>query len=236
MRTAGRNALEERAAALALESDPDTPLSKLQKSDRLEFIEQARGQLLQVALPKIRIVPVVVMDDWLWIGRRACATDRGYVHMLRPLFGDLELSAVLWDEAESGWSSCSYATLLAFLDAKGGELSSDVVLTEIEVRGRSMQLKAGDAADEVRAVLKQVTETASEAAVKRLTFEVYRDGVPIVVDADQQGLFRATPMKSVGGLPHERLRRRFSDVRYAASRVQAVMAELVAKAQAEEAA
>ncbi len=226
-RKAGRAAIEERAAELVVEQYPDTPLLKLQRSEKKDILARAKRDLLRMAVPSIRIIPLVAMSGWVWIGRRACAKDRTYVHLLRQVFSSLELDPLLWDPDEAGWTSCSYATLLAFVRSTNGELAPDVVLSEIDVRGRAIQLKAADSAEDVRAVLREVTKSTSEASVSRLSFEVYRDGTSIVLDADEHGLHRGAPAKSAGGLPHERISRRFGDVRYASGRVREVMMGLV---------
>lgn len=233
-RSVGRNAVEERAVQLAHGEDPDTLLYRMQKGDRVAYLEKARQELLQEALPQIRIVPLVVVSGRLWIGRRAAVEDRTYVHQLRQVFGDLEPDPLLWNETESDWVSCSGATLSAFVSSRSGELAGDVVLTEVDIRGRSIQVKAADNADEVRALMKAVTQTVSETVVRRMCFEVYRDGSPICVHCDAHGLYRGMPVRSVGGLPHERIRRRFDDVLYAAGRIRSVMTDLVQKASEQE--
>jgi len=228
MRKAPKAAIQHLASRLALELDPDTSLEKMQRSGRLEVTERAKRDLLKVAIPQIRVVPVVAGTDWIWVGRKAAVTDRTYIHLLRQVVGDLEPDPLLWSE-DGGWSSCSYATLLAFTKAKAGELAPDVYLCEVDVKGRSVQLKASDSADEVREVLKHLTSAVSETSVRRMAFEVMKDGVRIAVDVDGHGVCRVSPMRSSGGLSHERIARRFGDARYAAARIRAVMEELVAE-------
>lgn len=227
-RKAPKVAIQHRAAKLALELDPDTPLPKMQRSGRVQVMDQAKRELLKEAIPQIRVLPVVVGTEWVWVGRRACVTDRTYIHLLRQVVGDLEPDPLLWSE-DGGWSTCSYATLLAFTKVKAGELAPDVHLCEVDVKGRSVQLKASDSADEVRAVLKQLTSAVSETSVRRMSFDVMKDGVRIVVDVDGHGVYRVVPMRSPGGLSHERIARRFGDARYAAARIRTVMEELVAR-------
>jgi len=231
-RTAGRNAIEERASSMALDQDSDTSLVNLPRSVRKELLDSARRELLQSAVPKIRIVPLVMSGDWLWIGRRAASDDRSYVHVLRSLLGELELDPLVWDADETEWTACSYATLLAFVEAQGGELAPDVFLTDIEIKGSSMHLKISDGEGEIRSMVKRLCHTAVDGSVKKLTFEVHKDGVPIAIDLDAQGLFRGRPLRSAGGLPHDRISRRFADVRYAAARVGQIMKGLVAEVEA----
>lgn len=219
-------AIQQRASAIALELDPDTSLSKLQRSAHDRIVDQAKVELMKDVIPNARVIPIVFGMDWLWIGKKGCSTDRSYVHILRQVVGDLYFDPVLWGDG-GGWSSCSYATLLAFTRSRGGQLSSDVCLSEVDVKGRSIHLKASDSADEVRHVLKHMTSAVSETSVHRMSFEVLKDGVRIGVDADPHGLYRVSPMRSSGGLPHERIHRRFDDARYAATRVREVMADLV---------
>ena len=231
-RKVSKMAVEQYAAKIALKEDPDTSLKKMQRSDRLRVTQMARLDLISSCVPQIRVVPIVVIDDLLWIGKRSSVKDRTYIHLLRQVVGDLEEDSLLWNDG--GWSSCSYATLKEFCSVKAGELAPDVHLSDLHVHGRSIQVKASDGAEDVRKLLSQMTASVSETGVKRLSFEVMRDGVRIEVDADAYGVFRAVPMRSPGGLPHERVRRRFEDVLYAASRIKTVMSEIVARYEEEE--
>jgi hypothetical protein len=232
-RTASRGAIHERALRIAMEEDEGTPLDRMQPRERKDMLERARRELLRQVVPSIRILPAVVVDDWLWIGGKGTASDRTYIHLLRNVFGPVEPDPLLWSDTGFGWTTCSYATLQAFIQSKAGELAPDVVLSSITIKGRSIQVRAADGTDASRAVVKQVAKTSSESAVKTLSFEVQRDGTPILVEVDMDGVFRGEPMKSFGGLPQERIRRRFDDVRYAAARLKELMAELVAQAEEE---
>lgn len=231
-RTVGRNAVEERASSMALDRDSDTSLSNLPRSVRKELMDEARRELLKVVVPKIRIVPVMVSSEWAWIGRRTAAEDRSYVHVLRSVLGSLEFDPLVWDADETEWTACSYATLLAFVKAQGGELAPDVFLTDIEIKGGSVHLKISESEDEVRSMVERLCHTAADGSVKKLTFEVHKDGTPISIDIDAEGLYRGRPLRSAGGLPHDRISRRFADVRYAAGRAGQVMKDLVAQVEA----
>jgi len=228
-RKVGRSSVEEAAARMALDNDEGTPLSKMQRREKKQLLEQARRELLMHVIPSIRVVPVVVVDDWLWIGRKASVSDRSYVHMLRHVLGSLDVDPMLWSNDGPGWTACSYATLQAFVRSAAGELAPDVALTKVDIRGRSLHVRATQSADDIRSVLQEVARSTSEASIKKLSFEVYIDGTPIVVESDKHGVFRADPLRSAGGLPDERIRRRFGDVRQAAVRLRELMVEKVAE-------
>lgn len=134
---------------------------------------------------------------------------------------------MLWSPGDVGWSAFSYAAMLSFVNSKDGQLAPDVLLTQVEARGRSVRLRAMDNADEVRAIMRQMTQVASEASVRRLSFSVYKDGLEICLEADEHGLFRVVPARSVGGLPHERIKRRLDDIRYASTRISSVMSDVI---------
>lgn len=228
-RTAGRNTVELLASKMALQLDPDTPLHKMLRSRRSEIVSEARFQILCDAVPNVRIVPVVVVGDLVWIGRKSASTDKGYPLFLRHVLGDMKPCSMVWDELDLGWTQCSYAALLAFSSSNGGQIAPDILLTHIDIRGSSMQLKTADNNDEVQSIVSKITENVSEAAVKKLSFDVFVNGSAISLDIDEHGLSRCTPMRSMGGLSHERIRRRFSDVTVASSRLGELLSGLVSK-------
>lgn len=225
-----KSAVMELAARLAFDRDPDTSLRQSSRSVRSSLEEAARYALLKQAIPATRVIPVVAGRDeggWIWIGRSGCASDRSYVQFLRSVVGDLELDPVVWS-SDGGWATSSYATLVASTKVRGGRLAPDVFLRGIDVKGTSLHVKASDGVD-IGALLEKMG-ASSETSVRSLSFEILKDGVSVQVDVDAHGVCRVSPMRSAGGLPADRLRRRFSDARSSCGRVRSVMADAVEEA------
>lgn len=228
-RRAGRMHVEQRANEIALEWDPDTPYSFLRGSTKKRAQEEAKRDILETALPTLRIAPVVISDEWAWVGRRASATDLKLQVLLSKLFGEAEVDPVVFSE-DMGWSTAGCAVLRALVD-KGSVFAPDVKLLDLDIQGKKISMRSSGAVEMARTMLASVEGEISETSVKRLSFEVYNNGCSTVLDVDSHGLCRGFPARSVGGLPHERIGRRFKDVRTGAGRVKEVMGELVAWAE-----
>jgi len=224
-RSAGKMLVQTRAHEMALEADPDSPLSCLHGTAKKRLMEDARKDVLERVLPKMRIVPVLVSDDWAWVGRRSVSSDRSISILLSRIFGASEPDPLVFDE-DTGWSSSSYAVLKGIVES-GSRLSPDVTLLDIDISDKSVSIKATGVEDTARLMLEAVEGHVSETSVKRMSFEVYSDGCSTVIDVDSKGFYRGMPPRSVGGLPHERVLRRFSDVRQSSLRIKEVMHELV---------
>lgn len=229
-RTAGRRQTEALAVQMALQDNPDSPLKKRHRSEQKQLLERAKIDILKTASPKMRIIPVISSSDWVWIGSRSSATDLELSAFLSHVLGRIQSDPLIWTPGNGlGWSVYSMTSLLAFLEVEAGQIASDVSLTEIDVQGRSMTCKATDSASVVRDVMREFAKSSSDAVVRRLSFEVYKEGNCITLDVDQHGVFRALAPSSVGGLPHERILRRFNDVFFAAQRINSVLNELHSK-------
>ena len=225
-RSVSRKQIESRATVLARADDPDTPLKKRQRSNQVFLKSQARADLLQEATPKLRVVPVLLTQEWAWIGRRASVDDLAYGLLLGRLVGSVQPDPIVWaPDGDLGWSAASMAVLFAFLESESTNLAPDVMLCKLDARGHSLSCKATDDIETVREVLREFTQNTGSVLIRALSFEVYQGGDSILVEVDRHGVFRVIPSRSRGGLPAERIKRRFDDALCAARRVGEVMKE-----------
>ncbi len=226
IRTPGRQRTEEVADRLAIQRDPDTPLSRLHGRARKKLIDEARAKLLHKVTPTVRIVPIIVTPEWIWIARRAAATDHGVTHFLRNLLGPLTADPLVWAHDAPAWTSLSLAALMGFVESEGGELTPDLKVTEIETKGNPVVLKTSEKTEFVRGLIRQMLEVSAQVDLKRLGLAVFIDGSWVGVDIDAYGAWRIMPRPSAGGLPAERLKRRFCDAITAARRCGTVLKQV----------
>lgn len=230
-RMASRAAVESMAAKLATDQDPDQPLGRRQSHEKKEFYERAKTALLKMALPQIRIVHVVLTTQWIWVGARDC-DDVATKALLRQIAGGVMVDPVAWSpglpETEAGaegWNELSLATLLVLPHCDGNDLTTDVSLREVTIKGDSIRIKSQQDALIVREAISTLTKAVQDVNVDRLSFEVTLHGGQVSIDLDCHGLYRAEPAGIAGGFFHEGVQRRFDDALAAAKRAGDVMRE-----------
>jgi len=122
-----------------------------------------------------------------------------------------------------GWEAFSYATLFQFVDSKGASLDDDVELCEVQTKGSSLRCRVTENTEASVDVLGKLLHSGTEGTVEKMSFEVYRHGSTVKVEVDKHGVFGLRPSRSAGGLPAERIRRRFMDGIESVDRVRSVM-------------
>jgi len=229
-RGVGRTAIESMASSLATTEDPDRPLQRRQPRERRAFFDAARERLLKIALPQIKIIPVLLTEHWVWVGSRNC-DDTPLKALLRPMAGGVTVDPVAWSPSTEkssdaeGWNALSLATLLVLPLCDGNELALDVTLQEVTIKGDSIRVRSKQDALIVREAISTLTKAVESVEVSRLSFEVTLHGSAVGVNLDCNGLYRAEPAPIRGGFFHEGIKRRFDDALAAARRAGAVMRE-----------
>lgn len=217
---------EEVAAKMALERDSDMPLSRIKGGALREIMEEARISLLHKVGPTVRIVPIIVTPQWIWIARRNAFSDHSLLGFLATLLGPLDPEPLLWPAKSPSWATFTLAALLGFVRSEGGELTPDLRITEIETKGSPVVIKTTENTEFARSLIEQMLDTNAQVDLKRLGLSVFIDGAWVNVSIDSQGAWRIVPRPTVGGLPSERLKRRFTDARTAAQRCGEVLSQV----------
>lgn len=225
-RSPPRRLTEELAAKMAIELDQDTPLERIKGRARKDILAQARSRLLHTVHPTVRILPIVITPQWVWIARRAAFTDNALMGFLSTLVGRLEPDPVVWPVTSPSWSTFSLAALLGFVKSEGGELTPDLRITEIETKGSPVVIKTTENSEFARSLIGQMLDTNAQIDLKRLGLSVFIDGAWVDVSVDSSGAWRITPRPSAGGLPSERIKRRFTDALIAGRRCGEVLAQI----------
>ena len=218
-RSASRRAVQTLAASICVK-EYNTHFDEMNRDEQEEMKGVAMERLLQRAVPKMRVLQFVLTEGWIWVGRRAL--EDAYRNKLFPLVGATHYDVVAWNPDTHGWYSLSLAALQAYLDSSDGFLDVDVELVEIRLKGDQISCQTEGANEEVRKAIGRLFEVSS-AGITQLSFHVHMHGEIVRVDLDQHGLFRGMPPRSSGGMLHERLGRRFGELREAAERVGEVM-------------
>lgn len=216
-RTASKMGVQQVAHRLALEQDSDTPFSVVHGRRKKLLLEEARRQVLGSTVPKVSVVPVVLVDDLLWVGSRSVALD--LLGLLSSALGTLSSDSMVFRE-DVGWDSMCSACLIS--SAKSMHISRDVELLQVDLSGKSLTLKTS-----MQPLLELVSSGDFDSSVTRLHFQVVIGGQSIGVSMDVDGVFRVSPAPSRGGLPDQRLRRRFFDAEAGCHRLSEVLCELV---------
>lgn len=225
-RSASRQRVQAKAFELAAEQDPTTSFSGLSSSAQRRLLEVARAAVLAEVHPVVKVVPLFVSGDWLWIGNRSPGPV-DYESFLAPSFGSVEMDPVIFSPSRGlGWASLSYGTLRLGASS-GAKLSSDVLLESVSIRSKDLSLTASSIDEDGDKILKAVESESSGDSIRSMTFSVYVHGFSVEVGVDPLGVFRLNPPKSPGGLPHERLIRRFEDGWHAMTRLRDVLLESV---------
>lgn len=217
-RAVPKSAVQIRAQAMALESHPDIHLAS--KSALEPWMERAREELFDKVIPKRKITEVLVFKDFAWLGVKAISdTDR---ELVDP---NLVIKPVLWHE-ETGWEVVSMVLLKAFTQRGQGELCPGVTIEEIDAHDKTRSIKVHDRDKESRELMAESMKKMKSIQVDRVRIRADMLGSPVIFDADRQGMFRAEPPSSAGGLEADRISRRFKDLGTAAWRVREAIKSL----------
>jgi hypothetical protein len=195
-------------------------LNELPYLERKEILGRAHKELLKRSVPHVRVVPVIVHDNWIWVGKRKPGVQVRF--LLKSLVGEDAIpDPVVWSgDFGRGWNSFSSALLRSYLKRSDSWLSEDVQIAEIDLRGTRVRFKAGEEDDgSFRATIQSLLNTSPELEVSSVGFYVRHGGDRVQVDVDISGLISGVPGRSAGGLLAERIRRRFTDLRMASKSV-----------------
>lgn len=196
---------------------------ELPRHSRKELEEQVSDELMAEAKPSVRVLPVVLSDEWAWIGSK----DLSFATLLYPVTGVVHQDALVWDRGDVlQWNALSSAALAAYFEAEDDKLDADCRLLEVSVRGKGFSFKLSDVSHK-EALRQAYQERGGE--VQRLSFAVQHDGDDVWVVVDAHGVVQATPLISKGGLFSERLARRFSDARTCGMRIGEVLSDAFRK-------
>lgn len=216
-RVVPQSAIKDRARAMALERHPDLHLES--KSALEPWMEKAKEELFDQVIAKRRITEVLVFKDFAWIGAKAPDSHR---ELIDP---NLVIKPVLWHE-ETGWEVVSMVILKAFTQRKNGELCPGVTIEEIDAHDKTRTVKVHDRDKECRELIAESMKKMKSIQVDRVRIRADLLGSPVVFDADRQGMFRAEPPSSTGGLEADQICRRFKDLGTAAWRIREAIKEL----------
>jgi len=222
-RKVSKRAVLEEAARRSL-SERRLQLADLSRHDRKDLEASVRAEMLQTTVPGIRVVPVVVCEDWAWVGCKGY--DEAYRAVIHGVFGAVSHDTLVM-RGDIGFAQVSLAAMQSYLDSEDGHLDADVELIQVKLKGQSLQLKAERATRDVTLALRQLLEADTSLEVRSLQFSVDMDGENTVIDMDENGVFRINSPRSSGGLIHEALRRRFGDGRRASARVGELLSNIV---------
>lgn len=195
-------------------------------TQRRSLLSEARTQLLRSCVPTVRIVPLVACREWVWLGRRAvrshAPSDEG---ILRGICGVVELEPLVWGRpgTKVGW--WTYARALGSALEASIDLSVDVQVTAVRFEKSPLKTTLDLRNADLRKMAHRLS-VGSGYNIDQASFVVRQGLETVALSVDSTGIYRGEPPRSCGGLLHERLQRRFSDVRSAALRLSSVLHEL----------
>jgi hypothetical protein len=228
-RTVGRASVQILARKLAMGRFPgweDVP-ALIKK----ELLSAAKIELLDQALPKIRVVPCAVDNETkkLFVARKVAFSGARYSALFTRTMGSVvRADPLLWDaedEMAPGWFALSEAALTSYLSKSDNKLDADTSLVEVKVGDQQLRCIALEPSGDQRKVLESVMKLTPRPAVTSLVFHVSGIGGTVEVAVDAQGVYRLVPATSPSGLAADRLRRRFADGFAAVERVAEVLRE-----------
>lgn len=237
-RSVGRVVRKMKAEALARELPGHPELGRLSPKVRKSLLDRAEQDLLDNAIPKVRVVPVVLWQDRCWIGNRSVVIQ--HRSLMYGLVGGMRPDPVAWCSGEApGWSELSTATVLSFCSRPfGSKIEPDVDLQEIDIGGHAIRCKTTETGGnglgivggvDLRSFVEKILRESEGAKVRRLSFEVVQRGEGTFVSVDDVGVCRVQPPPSKGGLPSDRISRRLDDAYAAGLRIGEVMRDLASK-------
>jgi hypothetical protein len=224
-RNVSRNQVLRKSAERCL-IEYNRPLSQVPHKDRKEIEAQVKKDLLLLAIPSVRILPVVASRGWTWVGCRA--VDNAIRAILFPVVGRVDFEPVAWSfDSETGWSSLSLAGVQSYAETGNPDLDGDVHLVSVGLESLEISCRMHGASQHLSEILQKMVDPSVAVRVLSLTFEVEMDGEKTVVSLDKDGVYRGLSPSSSGGLSHEVLIRRFQAVRQSAERVGEVLSEIL---------
>jgi hypothetical protein len=224
-RKVGKTALDNATVSLSLAAGVD--LGRASPVTRSKYVEEARAVLLRRAIPTIRVTPIVLSaDGWGWFGDRS-GLDFDRISVIRPVCGQVLSDPLCWNPTGGyGWSSLSLAALRVILRNSSGtadpgsalSLCPEVDLVEVRASGRCIRCTATDDGHDRGRLLAMTSALVADPSmvVTQLTWSVHSEHEPVEICLDQHGVRAGWPPASAGGMPAERLSRRFCDLRQAA--------------------
>lgn len=223
VRAVPSSAKKQRAEQLA--GHEGTLLRRLGPKRRGELLQAAELELLSRALPRTKLLPMTFWKDGAFLEGVRTIPPR-LLQLLWKGLGPLRINPVLWSQGEAGWASLSLSFLQAVQTSSGPEVLPSIRLEDLDMSLGHLRLRARDLTTEhTRQLLAKALEPGQPATPKLKSFSV---SVQIASDSvllafDEEGLYRAEPPGSTGGLPRERIQRRLDDTYSACSRLRSAL-------------
>jgi hypothetical protein len=219
IRTVPSSAKRKRAEQLA--GHEGTSLARLPPKRRQELLQAAELELLSRAIPRTKWMPMTFWPSGAFLeGVRTIAPR--LLQLLWRGFGPLRVDPVLWGQEGAGWASLSLALLQAVQASSGPEILPSIRLEDLDMSLGHLRLRARDLTTEhTRQLLSKALEPGQPATPKLKSFSVSVQiaSEPTLLAFDEEGLYRAEPPNSAGGLPRERIQRRLDDTHRACARL-----------------
>jgi hypothetical protein len=215
-RSANRNTVKIEADRISRERFGH-PLQEIPKGNRKELEDEAKESLIARSTPKTKVKTLVLTESFIWVSGRQPST--GEETFLVRVFGDV-VSDTSMVFGRAGPKQALLALVLEATD-KEGMAAPDIKVIDATVKNKTMRCRG-----EETGVLKAMLKTGA-VEVERVELEVDLGHSRVVLAIDEQGVLKADPAPSMGGIYPDRILRRFEEVKAATLRVKTVIETLV---------
>ena len=177
------------------------------EQDRLKA--KVEEELRAMQAPVVRHVPVLLVDDWIWVCGDDPSFDSDLGRIVTQTLGVWTMHPGAWDayEGQWGWNAGARVLLRHTLDPG----SSGISLLSVDARSGAVRIQVKSQVrrqlDAIRALVH-----APNLEVRAVQVQVERGGRAVQISLDPEGVSAVNAPPSRGGLAPIRIRRRHEDV------------------------